>query len=53
LVTSNGEGRRLVAQGAIRIDGEPITDETVPRAALVDVIVQVGKRRFIRFEVQN
>jgi tyrosyl-tRNA synthetase len=53
LVTSNGEGRRLVAQGAIRIEGEPITDETVPRAALVDVIVQVGKRRFIRFEEPN
>jgi tyrosyl-tRNA synthetase len=49
LVASNGEGRRLLAQGAIKIEGETATDETVPRSKLDGAVVQVGKRRFIRF----
>ena len=47
LVKSSSEARRLVSQGAIRIDGEPVGEE-LPRAAVVGRIVQVGKRRFVR-----
>jgi tyrosyl-tRNA synthetase len=50
LTKSNGEARRLIAQGAVKVDGVRIDDETVARAALVDQVVQVGKRRFLRFE---
>jgi tyrosyl-tRNA synthetase len=49
LVASNGEGRRLLAQGAVKIEGETATDETVSRSKLDGSVVQVGKRRFIRF----
>jgi tyrosyl-tRNA synthetase len=49
VVTSNGEGRRLVGQGAVRIDGNRVVDEAVRRDLLLDATVQVGKRRFIRF----
>lgn len=49
LVKSGSDGKRLVAQGAVKIDGESITSEDVPRAALVDKTVQVGKRRFVKF----
>jgi tyrosyl-tRNA synthetase len=49
VVTSNGEGRRLVGQGAVRIDGTRVVDEAVRRDLLLDATVQVGKRRFIRF----
>ena len=49
VVASNGEGRRLIGQGAVKIDGVAVWIETVPRSGLVDVVVQVGKRRFIRF----
>jgi tyrosyl-tRNA synthetase len=49
VAASNGEGRRLVSQGAVRVDGERVADETVPRDLLLDATVQVGKRRFIRF----
>ena len=49
VVASNSEGRRLVAQGAVRIDGKQVADETVSRDLLIDATVQVGKRRFIRF----
>lgn len=49
LVSSNGEGRRLIKQGAVRIDGEQVGDESVARASLVNATVQIGKRRFVRF----
>ena len=50
LTTSNGEARRLIAQGAVKIDGARVDDETVDHAELVDQVVQVGKRRFLRIE---
>jgi len=50
LASSNGEARRLIEQGGVRIDGELAGD---PDAELrpVDVlgkVVQVGRRRFLR-----
>ncbi len=50
LVQSNGEGRRMIAQGAVRVAGEQVTDLEVPRDGLVGRVVQVGKRRFVLFE---
>jgi tyrosyl-tRNA synthetase len=49
LVASNSEARRLIGQGAVRIDGQRIDDETIKREQLLDATVQVGKRRFVRF----
>jgi tyrosyl-tRNA synthetase len=47
---STSEARRLIAQGGVRIDGEPAGDELdLPRARLEDALVQAGKRRFARF----
>jgi tyrosyl-tRNA synthetase len=48
LVSSNGEGRRMLKQRAVRLDGEQVTDESVPRPELVGAVLQVGKRRFVR-----
>jgi len=48
LVSSNSEGRRMLQQGAVKLDGEKIADEDVPRSELVDRVLQVGKRRFAR-----
>jgi len=48
LTKSNSEARRLIAQGAVKIDGERLDAETVARSELVDRVLQVGKRRFIR-----
>ena len=49
LVPSNGEARRLIEQGAVKIDGERIIEESVARSVLEDATVQVGKRRFVKF----
>lgn len=50
LVASGGEARRMVAQGAVRLDGEVLTaaTDTIAGGALVDRVLQVGKRRFAR-----
>jgi len=47
---SGSEARRLLAQGAVRLDGEPVPGDRldVPSEELVDRVVQLGKRRFAR-----
>ncbi len=48
-VASTSEARRLIAQGGVKVDGEPVTELDVPRARLEGALVQAGKRRFVRF----
>lgn len=45
---STSEARRLIAQGGVRVDGEPLGELDVPREALAGVVLQAGKRRFAR-----
>ncbi len=49
VTASNGEARRLIAQGAVKVDGERITSEDIEVSGLRDRVLQIGKRRFIRF----
>jgi tyrosyl-tRNA synthetase len=46
---STSEARRLISQGAVRFDGEIVTDLDVPREKLAGALVQAGKRRYVRF----
>ncbi len=46
---STSEARRLIAQGAVKVDGEVVDELEVHRARLVGALVQAGKRRFVRF----
>jgi tyrosyl-tRNA synthetase len=46
---STSEARRLIGQGGVKVDGEPLTDLDLPRARLAGALVQAGKRRFMRF----
>ncbi len=47
---TNNEARRLIRSGAVRLDGQVITDETlrIPEEELDGKILQVGKRRYAR-----
>jgi tyrosyl-tRNA synthetase len=45
---TTSEARRLIGQGAVRVDGEPVGELDVPRATLENALVQAGKRRFVR-----
>ena len=47
LVKSNGEARRLIQQGAVKLDGEPLSELNYDRNVLVGRVIQVGKRRFL------
>jgi tyrosyl-tRNA synthetase len=48
-VGSTSEARRLISQGAIKVDGQAATEIDIPRARLEGALVQAGKRRFMRF----
>ena len=48
LTKSNGEGIRLIKQGAVRIDGQRVDDATVLLTAGGEHMIQVGKRRIAR-----
>ena len=46
---SSSEARRLIKQGGVKLDGEPVAPDTLelPRKALAGKVLQVGKRRFL------
>ena len=46
LVQSKGEARRLMKQGAIDVDGRPISDFDIP--VRPGMVIRVGKHRFLR-----
>ena len=47
---SSSEGRRLIQQGGVKLDGEPVAAEPLDleAASLAGRVLQVGKRRFCR-----
>jgi tyrosyl-tRNA synthetase len=45
-VPSTSEARRLITQGAVRIDGEVVHEVDVPTSMLDGALLQAGKRRF-------
>ena len=48
LVTSTSDGRRMMEQSAVTIDGEKMTDVKAEVATSGELLVRVGKRRFCR-----
>jgi tyrosyl-tRNA synthetase len=50
---TRSEARRLLGQGGVKLDGEPIAREVLdlPREALDGRVLQLGKRHFRRLRV--
>jgi len=48
LTKSNGEGRRSIDQGGVKLNGEKVSDTNLELNAPGEYIVQIGKRRFAR-----
>ena len=48
LVSSKSEARRLLNQGAIRIEGEKVSDMDMILSNGTEYIIKVGKRRFLK-----
>lgn len=45
---SGSEARRMLSQGAVKLDGESTEAQELARDALVGAVLRVGKRRFVR-----
>jgi tyrosyl-tRNA synthetase len=45
---STSEARRLITQGGVKVDGEPVASLDLGRGVLEGAILQAGKRRFVR-----
>jgi tyrosyl-tRNA synthetase len=48
LVTSTSDGRRMIQQNAVSIDGEKVADQAAKVPGSGEMLVKVGKRRFCR-----
>ena len=52
LVATNSEGRRLILQGAVEIDGTRLSDVNQPLQTGREYLIRVGKRRFKRVKLE-
>ena len=50
MVASNGEAKRMIKQGAVKIDDEKITDPFIMIEPGNENILKVGKRRFLKIK---
>jgi tyrosyl-tRNA synthetase len=48
LVKSTSDGRRMIKQNAVTLDGEKITDESTTVVPSGELLIKVGKRRFCK-----
>ena len=53
LVSSNSEGVRKLAEGAVRIDGEKVQDRNHRLPVGAEHVLQVGPRRFARVKIEK
>lgn len=48
LTKSNGEARRLIKQGAVKLNSEKLTDLDYEISGKEELVIKVGKRKFIK-----
>lgn len=53
LVDSTSEGKRMIRQGAVKVDGQRVDDDTASLACKDDQVIQVGKRKFARIRLKR
>ena len=53
LVGSNSEGRRMIAQGAVEVDGVPVRSVDAELRSGQTHMLRVGKRRFCRVTIET
>lgn len=53
LASSNSEAVRKLAEGAVRVDGEKVTDRALRLAPGAEHILQIGSRRYARVKIEN
>ncbi len=53
LAASGAEARRKIAEGAVRLDGEKVSDVALRLKAGAIYVLQVGQRRAARVQIQK
>jgi tyrosyl-tRNA synthetase len=53
LVSSKSEGRRMIDQGGVKVDGALIGEREAEIRPVEDMIIQVGKRKFVRIKLDK
>jgi tyrosyl-tRNA synthetase len=55
LAASNSEARRLIQQGAVKVDGNAVREvkAEISTAGIEPILIQVGKRRFVKVSFTN
>jgi tyrosyl-tRNA synthetase len=53
LTASTSEANRKIEEGAVKIDGERVTDRTLTLGAGAEHVLQVGSRRFARLKLES
>jgi tyrosyl-tRNA synthetase len=53
LVASTSAGYRMIEQGAVRVDGEKVSDRDLVVRTAGQILIQVGKRGFARVNILN
>ena len=52
LVSSTSDARRMIDQGAVKFDGERVTDPRQKLQGGVSLVIQVGKRKWARVRIE-
>jgi tyrosyl-tRNA synthetase len=52
LCSSTSEAMRMIQQGAVKIDGEKVSDKSLRIRSGTDAVFQVGKRKFARIQLK-
>lgn len=52
MASSNGEARRLIKGGAVSINGEKISDMNLEVNVINDMLLKVGKRRYLTLKIK-
>jgi len=48
MTTSNGEARRLIKQAGLKLNGQKVTDEFLEIEQEGEIVIQAGKRKFMK-----
>lgn len=51
LVPSTSEAMRMIEQGGIKLDGEKVSDKALSLSRNIEVVAQVGKRKFAKVKI--
>ncbi len=53
MVTSTSEGKRMVTQGAVSVNGSKISSEDLPASDADEFVIKVGKRKFKKVLIES